>query len=69
MTRAMTVTRDVGRDECPWLNATVKAGSTVYPCRQATYGAISAAGIAVTFDPAGGYPFFELPLTAVAVQT
>jgi len=59
-----TVTRDVTPDECWWLAKAISRGSTVYRCVKPTYG--STRGPAFTFDPDGGYPFFELPHDAVS---
>jgi hypothetical protein len=60
---AYTVTRDVTPEECWWLSSPVAAGSVVYRCTQPTYGSVR--DFAATFDPEGGYPFFELPRSAL----
>ena len=60
-----TVTRDVTTTECPWLEADVPKGTVVYQCWKPQYGCVSGEGEAVTYDPRGDYPFFELPLTAL----
>lgn len=44
----------------PWNNGK-KKGTVVYECRGYTYGCISDAGEAVSEDPNGAYPFFEVP--------
>lgn len=63
------VTRDVTVDECPWLEADIPAGTTMYRCAGPTYGCIGPFGVAMTFDPEGDYPFFEVPAMAVeAIQ-
>lgn len=58
-----TVTRDVDPTECPWLHATVPAGTVVYRYFGCLYDCIDS-GIAVTVEP-GETPFFELPLDAL----
>lgn len=65
------LTRDVGREECPWLpEPLLPAGTVVTKFSAATYGCIDrSVGTAVTFnvDPQV-YPFFELPTDALEVQ-
>jgi hypothetical protein len=53
------VVRDVTREECQWLNGTVKKGTTVYRYSGHVYGCIGY-GVAVTLVK-GETPFFELP--------
>jgi hypothetical protein len=65
MATKFKVKRDVTKEECDWLRETVDEGSIVYECVYNTYGCISPSGIAVTKDEEGGYPFFELPYTAL----
>lgn len=49
-------------------NKLLKQGTEVYACTAPTYGCIGRFGIAVTLDPGGGYPFFEvLPFAVVKV--
>jgi hypothetical protein len=59
------VTRDVTPDECDWLPETVPTGSVVQEYTGATYGAITDAGVACSWD--GNTPFFELPWDALEV--
>lgn len=64
MTRSSyTVTRCVTPIECWWLEKTVPVGTIVYRYTGPTYGAVRE--LAVTLDPNGGTPFFELPYNAV----
>lgn len=63
--RAMLVTRTVTRNECPWLDGDIAEGELLYECRQATYGCVAWTGVAATRDSDGGYPFFEVPRSAV----
>ena len=60
-----TLTRDVSKKECPWLDNDLKRGSTVYTYDGCTYGVISPSGMAVSFD--GNTPFFEIPLDSVTL--
>lgn len=64
MSTRLTVTRDVTPEECPWLQAGIAKGTTVYAFHKHTYGCIGN-GRAVTFKPDGDYPFFELPHDAL----
>lgn len=63
---AYTVTRNVTPTECHWLTDTISAGTMVFRCTKPTYGAVR--DFPATFDPDGGYPFFELPHNAVALS-
>ena len=66
MSKPLRVTRDVTPEECNWLDGTVAEGTTVYPCYKPTYGCINGLeGRAVTLDPDGGYPFFQMPYSAL----
>jgi hypothetical protein len=56
-----TLKRDLNES---W-NAGSKAGDTVYQFWGCTYGCISPGGVAVTRNPSGDYPFFEVPANAV----
>jgi hypothetical protein len=62
------ITRDVTPQECPWLRATLTAGTTVRRFHKSTYGCIDHnRGTAVTFDLENGdYPFLEVPTDALA---
>ncbi len=57
--------REVTPAECQWLDAPLPEGSVFYLCLKPTYGAVTDNGFALTCDPAGGYPFFEVPSDAV----
>eukprot|EP00294_Goniomonas_avonlea_P006698 CAMPEP_0114560310 /NCGR_PEP_ID=MMETSP0114-20121206/11391_1 /TAXON_ID=31324 /ORGANISM="Goniomonas sp, Strain m" /LENGTH=233 /DNA_ID=CAMNT_0001745847 /DNA_START=9 /DNA_END=710 /DNA_ORIENTATION=- len=59
----LTVLRDVTKDECPWLEETVQAGSTVFRFDGETHGVITMCGIAVSKPDKEG--FFELPMSAL----
>lgn len=59
------VVRDVTPQECWWLSQTVAEGATVYKFTKPTYGVVTPEGQAVTLDPQGDYPFFELPRDAI----
>lgn len=63
----LVVTRIVSPQECPWLDKHILPGETVTKFTGVTYGCIGPEGVAVTWseDPEA-YPFFELPLDAVA---
>ena len=59
------MTRTIDTFECPWLDATIIEGETLYPCHKPTYGCIGPNGVAATYDPNGDYPFFEVPRNAI----
>lgn len=63
--RAVMTTREITPEECPWLDEAIPADELLYICNQATYGCVSPWGAAITRDPDGGYPFFELPTGAL----
>lgn len=66
----LRITRDLGPDEHyddHEVHETIEAGSIVYACFKPTYGCIGFGGIAVTWDPDGDYPFFEVPRDALEV--
>lgn len=63
MSAEYVVTREVAMTEAPWLPIAMPAGTVVYRCTKPTYGAVKE--FPATFDPKGGYPFFELPHDAV----
>lgn len=67
----LILSRDVGREECPWLKETMPKGTTVYVFRNTTYGCIDyEKGTACTFSEDGlTYPFFELPTAALEQAT
>lgn len=58
------VTRDVTKDECFWLEKTIKQGTLVYKYNGYTYGCISYSGIAVTLKE-NKLPFIEIPCNAI----
>jgi hypothetical protein len=62
--RVLVVTRDVTRQECPWLDDDIGAGTVVREYLGPTYGLRGEGCIAVSRD--GGVPFFELPSDATA---
>lgn len=59
----LSLTRDVLKSECPWLERDMKKGEFVFTYDGCTYGCIGA-GIACTAKP-GETPFFELPADAL----
>jgi hypothetical protein len=61
----LRVTRDVTKEECHWLKHDIIAGTIVYRFTGHTYGCVSYTGQAVTDDPTGDYPFYELPNNAL----
>lgn len=61
---AYTVTRDVTRKECRWLESDVPAGTVLYEYWGYTYGCIHT-GIAMSKEP-GKEPFFEMPRDALS---
>lgn len=62
---SFVTTRLVTTEECPWLDADVEGGTTVYRYTGVTYGCIGPHGVAVTSEP-DTLPFFELPLSALS---
>ena len=54
------VIRNVGIEECHWLQQPVLQGEIVYSYHGPTYGCVGP-GVAVTRSATGGVPFFELP--------
>ena len=61
---AFVTTREITRQECPWLKDDIAAGVEVKKYRGFTYGCIGPRGVAVCFDADG--PFFELPRLALS---
>ena len=59
----LILTRDVTRNECPWLLRDIKEGESFYRYDNHTYGCIAPTGVAVTAK--GCTPFFELPADAL----
>lgn len=68
MTTRLTLTRDVTRHECPWLDEDLKKGTPVWSYHGHTYGVVSPRGIAVTAK-AAETPFFELPSNALSQKS
>ena len=62
--RAYTLTRNVTKKECDWLDRSLKKGEIVYEYTGPTYGCISGNGSAFTLTK-NETPFFELPDDAV----
>ena len=61
----LILTRDVSRLECPWLDADMVKGQSVWTYEGCTYGCVSDNGRAVSIID-GKTPFFELPREALA---
>lgn len=61
---AYVVTRNVTREECPWLSSDLAEGDLIWPYTGYTYGVLSSSGVAATVEP-GKTPFFEVPVDAV----
>lgn len=61
----LTLTRDVPKSECHWLDRDMKSGETIYRYSGVTYGCIGPNGTACSFEPDLG-PFFELPRNALS---
>jgi len=64
MSKVLILTRDVTQNECPWLDADLPKGTTVWSYDGYTYHVVSPAGIAVSAK-AAEMPFFEIPADAV----
>jgi hypothetical protein len=62
--KALTLTRTVTQQECPWLDEDLPAGTQVWEYHGCAYGCISPSGIAVVAKKAEA-PFFEIPQDAV----
>jgi hypothetical protein len=60
----LILTRDVSRLECPWLDADMVKGQSVWTYEGCTYGCVSSNGRAVSKEE-GKTPFFELPRDAL----
>lgn len=60
----LTLTRDVTREECHWLDRDFAKGEHVYSFHKYTYGCVSGSGRAVSLVD-DEYPFFELPRAAL----
>ena len=65
MPKVLVLTRDVPQEECPWLDADLKAGTPVWSYNGPTYGVVQPSGIAVTAKAAES-PFFEIPADAIS---
>jgi len=64
MAQKLSTLREITQDECPWLDAAIPVGTTVYRYFNTTYGCIGPSGIAVSFEH-DRTPFFEVPLSAI----
>jgi hypothetical protein len=61
----LRVTREVTRDECPWLRRPLREGQVVYCFGGTTYGCVDyQVGTPCSFKP-GENPFFEVPTDAL----
>lgn len=60
----METIRDVTKEECQWLDDTIKKGTEVFEYTKCTYGCVSPQGVAVTLEE-GKEPFIELPKEAL----
>lgn len=56
----LIVTRNVTKEECPWLDQDIRKGTIVYSYPGYTYGCIGPHGMAVSHEY-DTTPFFELP--------
>jgi len=54
------INRTLSKEVYPWLNNDVEEGTVVQRFKKCTYGCIGD-GVAVTRNPDGDYPFFEVP--------
>ncbi len=64
MSKVLILKRDVPQSECPWLDADLKKGTTVWSYEGYTYGVVTPSGVAVTAK-AAETPFFEVPADSV----
>lgn len=64
MSKVLITTREVTQEECPWLDADIPAGTTLWSYSGHTYGCVSSGGVAVVAK-AAEVPFFELPADAL----
>lgn len=60
-----SLTRNVTKKECPWLERDLPSGKEVYEYDGHTYGVISPSGVAVSDKP-DTTPFYELPADSVS---
>lgn len=61
----LTLTRDIPKSECPWLDDDLKSGAEFFEYSGHTYGCIGPYGIAVSVED-GVTPFFEVPREALS---
>ena len=64
MPKVLVTTRAISRQECPWLDADIPAGTSLWTYDNHTYGCITPGGVAVSAR-AAETPFFEVPKDAV----
>jgi hypothetical protein len=67
MALSRKTTRLITTTECPWLESDIPAGAVLYHCLKYDYGCVTPAGAAMTLNPDGDYPFFEIPLDALGL--
>ena len=60
----MKASREITQAECPWLDAEIKQGTTLYPYRKCTYGCVGD-GMAISLTGEDREPFFEVPRDAI----
>ena len=60
-----SITKTLTKAQYPWLHDTISPGTIVYKFMNATYGAISRDGVAVSLVSEMEYPFFEIPRNSV----
>lgn len=61
----IVTTREVTREECPWLPRDLVEGEEVFRYYGYTYGCISPTGVAVSLDGQDVTPFLEVPRDAI----
>ncbi len=65
MSKRVTLSRIVTRNECDWLDRDLPQGTSLYLYKGPTYGCISKTGVAVAREP-DETPFFEVPKDAIS---
>jgi hypothetical protein len=64
MAKVLITTRLISREECPWLDEDILAGTTLWSWDGGVYECVGLGGVAVTAK-AAETPFFEVPEDAV----
>lgn len=64
----LTLTRDITKEECSWLDRDYKKGEEVYDYHGCVYGCVGFDGLAVT-EVEDQTPFFELPKEALCQKS